>query len=99
MRRNLSCIYSEEEKILQFLTAKTQNGYRIILFMGEAEEILLFQRKKQKKLRKELRKKWCRIQEFDNLVCITLKGFPVTKFVAKRNINNIVLKKKRDFPK
>lgn len=67
--------------------------------MGKAEEILLFQRKKQKKLRKELRKKWCKIQEFDNLVFITLQGFPVTKFVAKRNINNIVKKKKRDFPK
>lgn len=92
VRRNLSCIYAEGEKILQFLTPKTQNGYRIIPFMGEAEEMLLSQRKKQKKLRKELGKGWCGIEGFDNLVFTTLKGSPVTKFVAERNINNIVKK-------
>ena len=56
VRRSLSCSYYNGEKRMMLVTPKTVNSIREIPFLGEMEEILKAQKKKQNKLKEELEK-------------------------------------------
>ena len=90
INRQLSCQYERGVKTLKFSTPKTQNSYRKIPFMGEAEEMYQKQKLKVDLLRKELGARWRGSDEFDGLVFVTSMGSPVLRYHAEKEINNIV---------
>ncbi len=90
INRSLSCEYYEGEKTIRFTTPKTHNSYRKIPFMGETEEILLSQKQKQNKLKKELGKRYRSKNEFADVVFVTSMGSPVLRYHAERECKKIV---------
>ena len=87
---SLSCIYNEGEKEEKLTTLKTQNSYRKIPFIGDVEKLLLSQKKKQQNLKKDLGKRYRAKGELEDVVFCTTLGSPVSRYVAEREINNIV---------
>ncbi len=92
IKRSLSCNYEDGVK-KQFLgKPKTPNSVRSIPFMGEVEEMLKSQLKKQEKIRRELKSKgrWRSEGELDGLVFTTTMGSPITRYIAEKEINKVV---------
>lgn len=90
VQQSLSCQYFKGVKTMRLTGLKTDNSYRVIPFMGEAEEMFLNQKKKQDKLKKELDSRWRGKDEFSDLVFCSTMGSPVTRYIAEKEINNIV---------
>lgn len=87
---SLSCEYNEGVKTLRLTTPKTHNSYRKIPFMGEVEEMLLAQKKKQDRLRKELGKRYRCNGELADCVFITSMGSPVLRYHAEKECKKVV---------
>lgn len=87
---SLSCEYNEGVKTLRLTTPKTHNSYRKIPFMGEVEEMLLAQKKKQDRLRKKLGKRYRCNGELANCVFITSMGSPVLRYHAEKECKKVV---------
>ena len=85
----LSCQYENGVKKIYLTTPKTHNSYRKIPFMGNVEEMLLKQKEKQRKAKKQLGERW-REEGITDLVFTTSLGSPVTRYIAERQINKIV---------
>lgn len=90
IRRSLSCTYCNGEKKEILTTPKTVNSMRDIPFIGEMEEILISQREKQNKLRKELGKRWRGPKEFDGIVFTTGMGSPCSRYIVDKEIKKVI---------
>ena len=90
IRQSLSCNYEKGIKKLLLTTPKTFNSYRTIPFMGETEEILLFQKEKQRQLRKKLGQRYRNTGEFSDLVFVTSMGSPVSRYHAEKECRKVV---------
>lgn len=90
INRSLSCEYHEGVKTIRLTTPKTHNSYRKIPFMGEVEEMLLSQKKKQDRLRKELGKRYRSDGDFADLVFVTSMGSPVLRYHAEKECKKVV---------
>lgn len=91
VRQSLACNYSKGIKKQHLTTLKTQNSYRKIPFIGDVEEMLKNQKAKQKQLKKDLKDRYRSTGEFENLVFITTMGSPVSRYVAEKEINKVVV--------
>lgn len=90
INRSLSCNYEKGVKKILLTTPKTLNSYRKIPFIGEAEEMLLSQKKKVDKLKKELGKRFRSEGEFEDLVFVTTMGSPVLRYHAEKEVKKVV---------
>lgn len=90
INRSLSCQYESGVKTVRLTAPKTHNSYRKIPFMGEAEEMLLSQKKKQEKIKKELGKRYRSDGEFSDLVFVTSMGSPVFRHHAEKEVKKVV---------
>ena len=90
IKRSLSCQYEKGKKIMRLTTPKTHNSYRDIPFMGEVEEMLNAQYKKQQCAKKNLGDRWREEVGFENFVFTSSMGSPVTRYIAEKQINKIV---------
>lgn len=90
INRSLSCQYVKGDKQIRLTTPKTHNSYRKIPFMGEAEEMLLAQKKKQDKLKKELGNRYRAVGEYSDLVFVTSMGSPVLRYHAEKECKKVV---------
>lgn len=87
---SLSCEYNEGVKTIRLTTPKTHNSYRKIPFMGEMEEMLLSQKKKQDRLKKELGKRYRCKNELSDCVFVTSMGSPVLRYHAEKECKKVV---------
>lgn len=90
VERSLSCNYDNGVKVIMMTKPKTPNSKRSIPFMGECEQMLKSQKKKQLILKNQLGSRWRGNGEFDNLVFTSTMGSPVTRYIAEKEIKNIV---------
>lgn len=90
INRSLSCQYEKGKKVMRLTTPKTHNSYRDIPFMGEVEEMLKSQYKKQQRAKKNLGDRWREEVGFENFVFTSSMGSPVTRYIAEKQINKIV---------
>ena len=90
INRSLSCQYEKGKKIMRLTTPKTHNSYREIPFMGEVEEMLKSQYKKQQTYKENLGDRWREEKGFENFVFTSSMGSPVTRYIAEKQINKIV---------
>lgn len=90
INRSLSCQYESGVKTVRLTAPKTHNSYRKIPFMGEAEEMFLFQKKKQEKIKRELGKRYRSDGEFSDLVFVTSMGSPVFRHHAEKEVKKVV---------
>ena len=90
INRSLSCEYESGVKTVRLTKPKTHNSYRKIPFMGEAEEMLLSQKKKQNKIKKDLGKRYRSDGEFSDLVFVTSMGSPVFRYHAEKEVKKVV---------
>ena len=95
VRRSLSCSYYNGEKRMMLVTPKTVNSIREIPFLGEMEEILKAQKKKQNKLKEELGSRWRSTDDLKDLVFTTGMGSPCVRYVVEREIKK-ALKRMRE---
>lgn len=86
----LSCNYYKGEKKIKLTTLKTPNSYRKIPFINDVEKMLLTQKEKQDRIRKELGERYRGKDELEDLVFCTSMGSPVTRYVAEKEINKVV---------
>ena len=86
VRRSLSCSYYNGEKKMMLVTPKTVNSIRDIPFLGEMEEILKSQKKKQDKLKAELGNRWRSKDDLKDLVFTTGMGSPCVRYVVEKEI-------------
>lgn len=89
INHSLSCQYENGNKRLCLTTPKTHNSYRKIPFMGNVEEMLLRQKEKQNKAKKQLGDRW-REDGISDLVFTTSLGSPVSRYIAERQIDKVV---------
>lgn len=89
IRHSLSCNYCEGVKREVMVSPKTACSNREIPFIGEMEEILLSQKKKVTKLKKDLADRW-RGKEFTDLVFVTGMGSPCSRYIVEKEINKTV---------
>ena len=87
----LSCVYNESVKTQKLIPLKTQNSYRKIPFIGNLKENLMQQQEKQEELKKYLKKRYRADGELKDIVFCTNMGSPVTRYVAEKEINKIVM--------
>ena len=97
VRRSLSCSYYNGEKRMMLVTPKTVNSIREIPFLGEMEEILKSQKKKQNKLKEELGSRWRSTDDLKDLVFTTGMGSPCVRYVVEKEIKK-ALKLKKGLP-
>lgn len=90
IRRSLSCSYYDGVKTEILVTPKTVNSTREIPFIGEMEEILISQRKKQNQLKKELGSRWRASEEFDGIVFTTSMGSPCSRYIVEKEIKKVI---------
>lgn len=90
VERSLSCQYENGVKTMRLTLPKTQNSFRSIPFMGEAEEMLKSQKAKQERQRKSYGERWRAEGEFDDLVFTSSLGSPVTRYIAEKEIKKAV---------
>lgn len=90
IQRSLSCEYHKGVKTIRLTTPKTHNSYRKIPFMGEVEEMLTSQKKKQEVIKRELGDRYRGKDEFSDLVFTTSMGSPVMRYNAEKECNNVV---------
>lgn len=88
---SLSCQYEKGVKRMRITTPKTQNSYRDIPFIGQIEEMLLSQKSKCEKLRKQLGNRWRSVgEEYEDLVFVTTMGSPILRYHAEKEIKKLV---------
>lgn len=87
---SLSCNYLDGVKTEQIVTPKTVNSYRKVPFMGEAEEMLLAQKKKVDALKIRLGKRWRASEELGDLVFVSGMGSPCSRYIVQKEINKVV---------
>lgn len=90
INRSLSCQYESGVKTVRLTAPKTNNSYRRIPFMGEAEEMFLSQKKKQDRIKKELGERYRSNGEFSDLVFVTSMGSPVFRHHAEKEVKKVV---------
>ena len=90
INHSLSCNYEKGVKKMCLTTPKTHNSYRKIPFMGEAKEMVLAQKKKQDKIKRELGKRYRCEGEFADLVFVTSMGSPVLRYHAEKECKKVV---------
>ena len=89
--RSLTCYYADGKKTLVITSPKTKNSFRKIPFFGETKQILLAQKEKQDKLKKELGDRWRNAEELGDvdLVFTSSMGSPVTRYVLENHMRRI----------
>ena len=88
---SLTSQYENGEKILLLNTPKTVNSFREIPFIGDMEDVLQSQKKKQRKCRKELgEERWRSKGELNDLVFTSSLGSPCTRYIVQSELNKIV---------
>lgn len=90
IRRSLSCSYYNGVKKEILVSPKTVNSTRKIPFLGEMEEILKSQRKKQERLKLELGDRWRGGEEFKDLVFTTGMGSPCSRYIVEKEIKKTI---------
>lgn len=90
IQRSLSCSYYNGVKRELLVTPKTINSMREIPFIGEMEDILQSQKKKQIQLKKELGSRWRSKEEFENLIFTTSMGSPCTRYIVEKEIKKVI---------
>ena len=81
--------YDKGNKQMTFNSLKTLNSYRSIPFMGEIEEILKSQKRKQDIIRCELGDRYRSKGVFSTLVFVTSMGSPVSRYSAEKAVKMI----------
>lgn len=92
IRLSLSCNYENGVK-KQFLgMPKTSNSIRNIPFMGEVEQMLKSQKRKQDEIKRELKAngRWRSEGELEDLVFTTTMGSPATRYIVEKEVNKVV---------
>lgn len=90
IQRSLSCSYYNGKKREMLVSPKTVNSTRQIPFIGEMEEILKSQKKKQDKLREELGERWRGKGELSDLVFTTGMGSPCSRYIVDKEIKKVI---------
>lgn len=90
INRSLSCQYEKGKKVMRLTTPKTHNSYRTIPFMGDVENMLKSQYKKQQIVKNNLGDRWREEVGLENFVFTSTMGSPVTRYIAEKQINKIV---------
>lgn len=90
IKRSLSCSYYNGVKRELLVTPKTINSMREIPFIGEMENILQSQKKKQIQLKKELGSRWRSKEEFENLIFTTSMGSPCTRYIVEKEVKKVI---------
>lgn len=96
IRGSLSCQYCEGVKRMVITSPKTVNSVRTIPFLGEMEEILLSQKKKQDRLRRELGDRFRSEGEFEDLVFTTSMGSPCVRYIVQKEINKYLDRRREE---
>lgn len=96
IRGSLSCQYCEGVKRMMITSPKTINSIRTIPFFGEMEEILISQKKKQDRLKKELGHRFRSDGEFEDLVFTTSMGSPCVRYIVQKEINKYLARRKEE---
>ena len=94
IKGSLSCQYCEGVKRMMITSPKTINSIRTIPFLGEMEDILLSQKEKQDRLKKELGGRFRSSGEFDDLVFTTTMGSPCVRYIVQKEINKYLDRRK-----
>lgn len=90
VNKSLHCAYDHGVKSMQIVKPKTKNSKRDIPFMGECGEMLKAQREKWQALREHLGDRWRSEGDFDNAVFVTTMGSPVTRYIAEKEVRDVV---------
>ena len=90
IRRSLSCSYYNGIKREVLVSPKTVNSTRQIPFLGEMEETLKSQKKKQDRLKQELGDRWRGGEEFRDLVFTTSMGSPCSRYIVEKEIKKTI---------
>jgi len=90
INRSLRIMYHKGKKIMKLVPPKTPNSYRKIPFIGDVEKVLLAQKRKTDRLKKELKKRWRMPEEIGDPVFVTTMGSPVTRYIADKENQKIV---------
>ena len=75
---------------MKLVPPKTPNSYRKIPFIGEVEKMLISQKVKTDRLKKELKHRWRVPEEIGDPVFVTSMGSPVTRYIADKETKKIV---------
>ena len=91
INHSLTCHYDNGVKTLVLTTPKTKNSFRKIPFFGETKQILLAQKEKQNKLKKQLGDRWRNAEELGDvdLVFTSSMGSPVTRYVLEHDMRQL----------
>lgn len=90
INRSLSCQYEKGKKVIRLTSPKTHNSYRSIPFMGDVENMLKSQHKKQQLAKNNLGDRWREENGFENFVFTSSMGSPVMRYIAERQIDRVV---------
>lgn len=90
IQRSLSCSYYNGKKREMLVAPKTVNSTRQIPFIGEMEEILKSQKKKQTALRAELGERWRGKGELSDLIFTTGMGSPCSRYIVDKEIKKVI---------
>lgn len=90
IQRSLSCSYYNGKKREMLVSPKTVNSTRRIPFIGEMEEILKSQKKKQNALRAELGERWRGKGELSDLIFTTGMGSPCSRYIVDKEIKKVI---------
>lgn len=90
IQRSLSCSYCDGVKREMLVSPKTINSTRTIPFIGEMEDILKSQKKKQIALKRELGDRWRSKGELDGLVFTTGMGSPCSRYIVEKEIKKAI---------
>lgn len=88
VRGSLSCSYNDGIKSEMIVSPKTCNSVRVIPFMGEAEDMLISQKKKMEHLKSRLGKRW-RCEDKD-IVFSTTMGSYCSRYIVQKEINKVI---------
>lgn len=90
IQRSLTANYENGNKKLYFGPVKTTNSNRFIPFLGNVEEVLRAQKKKDDDLKKHLGSRYRGKGEFSELVFVTSMGSPVMRHHAEKEVKKII---------
>lgn len=90
IQRSLSCSYYNGKKREMLVSPKTVNSTRRIPFIGEMEEILKSQKKKQNALKAELGERWRGKGELSDLIFTTGMGSPCSRYIVDKEIKKVI---------
>ena len=90
VKRTLSSVYVDGNKIEELTSPKTNDSYRTIPFFSETEHYLRAQIDKRNIRKEKLRDEWRGKPLFGNLVFCTSMGSPSARYAIQRNMNTVV---------